>query len=237
MDAGLFSPTRIWQNLILYPTLSNASVMRKGHTMNVWLNPAWAIDLLTLRHLLVSCDSLLDIGCGPSSPARFIPANKTGIDAYGPSLETARANGTHQHFIQDDVRNIQTLFKEHSFDATIALDLIEHLPKNEGWILLDNMERIARKRVVVFTPNGFMPQANKEDGDLQEHLSGWTTHDFASRGYRVYGINGWKRLRSGMSLKYKPKVFWAVISSLTQLLYCQTHPESASAILAVKIIE
>lgn len=205
--------------------------------MNIWLNPASAVYILALRRLLKKCRTLLDIGCGTASPSRFVPAEKTGLDGYQPSLDIAQKAGTHEHFIQGDVRDLNRYCGPKTFDAVTALDLIEHLPKEEGWTLLDDMERIAKKRVVVFTPNGFMPQANKENGDLQEHVSGWVTSDFKARGYRVYGMHGLKSLRDGVTLKHKPRTLWALISMLTQLFYCRNHPESAGSLLAVKTMD
>ena len=39
-----------------------------------------------------------------------------------------------------------------------ALDVIEHLPKEGGLALLDELERVCRGQVVVLTPYGFMEQ-------------------------------------------------------------------------------
>jgi SAM-dependent methyltransferase len=205
--------------------------------MNIWLNPASAVYILALRRLLKGCRTLLDIGCGTASPARFIPAEKTGFDGYKPSLDIARKADTHEHFILGDVRDLSRHAASKAFDAVTALDLIEHLPKEDGLKLLDDMERIAGKRVVVFTPNGFMPQGRKEDGDLQEHVSGWNTGDFEARGYRVYGMHGLKSLRDGVTLKYRPRALWAVVSLITQLFYCLHHPETSGSLLAVKTMD
>ena len=46
-------------------------------------------------------------------------------------------------------------FSDRSFDAVIALELLEHLNKEEGYELIHNMERWARSKVIVSTPNGF----------------------------------------------------------------------------------
>ncbi|MBN2822697.1 MAG: hypothetical protein JXR33_05835 [Coriobacteriia bacterium] len=73
-----------------------------------------------------------------------------------------------------------------SIDTVVLLDVIEHLPKDEGRRLLEATVSIARSQVVVFTPLGFMPQGDAEDKDAwglggtdwQVHRSGWTPDDF-----------------------------------------------------------
>ena len=92
------------------------------------------------------------------------------------------------------VRTIAQLFADKRFDGCVALDVIEHLPKPDGLDLLQQMEALARKRVIFFTPNGFMPQRSR-NGDLQEHLSGWSVDDFEGLGYTVVGMCGPKTLR------------------------------------------
>ena len=64
-------------------------------------------------------------------------------------------------------------FDSCSFDCVTALDVIEHIKKAEGLRLLEDMERIAKKRIVVFTPNGFLPQSVHNNNPLQIHKSGW----------------------------------------------------------------
>ena len=118
-------------------------------------------------------------------------------------------------------------------DACVALDLIEHLPKDDGWQLLDDLEHCATQRVVIFTPNGFLPQHGHDD--LQEHLSGWTPDEMRRRGYNVLGFYGHKALRGEYHrLKGRPKVFWAVVSLLSQTLVARHRPEKAAAIYCVK---
>lgn len=185
-----------------------------------------------------SCSSILDVGCGKNSPLRFIPkAHLVGVDGFAPAIEEARQRGTHDELLLGDVQKLTGLFDSKQFDACIALDVIEHLPKEEGWRMLESMEKLARKRVVIFTPNGFVPQHSK-DGDLQEHLSGWTAEDLRPHGYEVFGMCGPKSLRGEYHIiKYKPRAFWALVSLAADYAYSRGHPESAAAILAVKKLD
>jgi hypothetical protein len=73
-------------------------------------------------------------------------------------------------------------------DSVFALDVIEHMEKEEGLQFLKEAERVARKQILVYTPLGFYPQSyedkNKLDrwqmggGYWQTHRSGWNPEDF-----------------------------------------------------------
>ncbi len=100
--------------------------------------------------------------------------------------------------------------------------------------LLDDMERIAKEKVIVYTPNGFLPQGTVRDNPYQVHLSGWTTEEFESRGYNVIGINGWKPLRHEFSrIRFRPIIFWKLVSGLTRRLV-RIYPKLAFQLLATK---
>jgi len=46
------------------------------------------------------------------------------------------------------------------------------LQKQQDLELLRKMEAIARERIILFTPNGFLPQSAPRDNALHEHKSG-----------------------------------------------------------------
>jgi hypothetical protein len=117
----------------------------------------------------------------------------------------------------------------------VALDVIEHLSKEDGLKLAAAMERVARKSVVLLTPKGFLPQRHTEQADLQVHLSGWEPAEMRALGYRVLGMLGPQALRGEYHvIKPRPRPLWAAVSLLCQLLWCRWRPDSAAAILCVK---
>lgn len=189
-----------------------------------------------LKKILNGCDTILDIGCGEYSPLRFVPSTHAyGIDAHKPSLEKSKKRKVHDNYQLGDIRHITSQWSAHSFDACVAIDLIEHLTKKEGLKLIDNMLKIAKKRIVIFTPNGFLLQ--RDTNILQEHRSGWTTQEMQNLGFHVIGIFGDKRLRGDHHhLKIKPKVFSGMISEFTQHLYARNNPQTAAALLCYKDI-
>jgi SAM-dependent methyltransferase len=198
-------------------------------------NPSLYMLLRELRSALAGSKTVLDVGCGNKSPMRYLSGvHLTGIDGYAPALDEARLGKTHDAYQLGDVRRVADLFQGRHFDACVSLDVIEHLPKEDGWKMLEQMEKLATRRVIIFTPNGFIPQKSK-DGDLQEHLSGWTADEMRQRGYTVLGIYGPKSLRGEYHrIKRQPRVFWLLISYLSHFLSTRRNPENAAAIFCVK---
>jgi len=206
---------------------------------SAWRAAANNPSLLTLvgeiRSNLNGCRTVLDVGCGNFSPMSYLSnLHLVGVDGYPPAIEEAKRSGTHDDYLVGNILQLGEFIKGQRFDACVALDVIEHLHKADGWRMLEDMERLATRRVIIFTPNGFIPQKSQY-GDLQEHLSGWTAEEMRARGYRVLGMYGPKSLRGEYHrVKYQPRVFWVLVTLLLHYLYTRTHPEKAAAIFCVK---
>lgn len=161
-----------------------------------------------------------------------------GLEAYQPSIELAQRLKTHDEIVQGDVRRLSEHFSPKQVDACVALDLIEHLPKEDGFELIEGMERIARKKVIVLTPSGFLPQGHTDAGDLQVHLSGWQPGEMRERGFKVMGHLGPKALRGEHHiLKYQPRILWGMFSLACHWTWTRWYPQHAAAILCVKTID
>jgi Methyltransferase domain len=189
------------------------------------------------REVCSSCSSLLDVGCGEISPiSRFrkrLPYT-VGVDAFEPALVKSRNLRIHDENLCANVLEIGDRFPERSFDCVIALDVIEHLTKENGLRLLKTMERIARKKVVVSTPNGFLPQDAVDGNPLQCHQSGWEVEEMRRMGYRVLGMSGWQPLRGAEAKPaWRPYFLCDRLSRLTELFFEQ-HPKHAFQILCIK---
>jgi SAM-dependent methyltransferase len=182
-------------------------------------------------------DSVLDVGCGANSPlGRFGVryAYTAGVELFAPALERSRALGIHDDYYAIDALELAERIEPRSFDAVVAFDLIEHLRKEDGLALLAAMERIARHRVVVFTPNGFLPQVPADGNPFQAHRSGWRAGDFLDLGYEVRGVHGLRHLRGERaSLRWRPGKLWGAVSDLTQPLV-HRWPALAFHLLCVK---
>jgi len=149
------------------------------------------------RYLVDPVESVMDIGCG-IRPQPYILAKGTHylVDPHGPYLDRAAADWPHGTqprcwTIIADWRRAVEITAPDSVDIVFLLDVIEHLPKEEGRELLERTIPIARKQVVVFSPLGLLPQAALEGSDqwgfstganaLQAHRSGWTPFDLDER--------------------------------------------------------
>ena len=182
--------------------------------------------------------SILDVGCGEDSPLRIFAhrTHRVGVDAYEPAIERSRAAGIHDEYHVADILKLDELFDQNSFDAVVAFDVLEHVEPSEGLALLDAMERIATKRVVILTPNGFVPQSARDGNPWQVHHSGWTAGQMRELGYTVTGVHGLRYLRSEeAAIRWKPERFWHLASDLTEPL-AKRVPSLAYQIIAVKVI-
>jgi SAM-dependent methyltransferase len=143
-------------------------------------------------------DSVLDVGCGSGdfilslvSTERVRIGSLVGLDADAPSLQRARTLGIYSDVVRGDAS--RPPFRNHTFEVCLSTEVIEHLGKKEGWEFLSSLEAIARRRVVLSTPNGFIPylplDADNHGGrnELLEHRSGWSPEDFAGRSYSIEG--------------------------------------------------
>lgn len=189
-----------------------------------------------LEKELKGCKSVLDVGCGSNSPIRFFSKNiySEGMDIFLPSIEKSREKKIHNRYHQTNVLDIGKKFKKDSFDCVVALDLIEHLEKSDGLRLIKEMENIARNKIIILTPNGFLPHEEYDGNKYEAHKSGWNEKEMKDLGYKVTGINGIKFLRGDFArIKFQPKYFWWVASDMTQL-FVRKRPEKAFQILCVK---
>lgn len=189
------------------------------------------------RHLK-KCSSVLDVGCGSDSPLAKI--NKFfishGVDAHKPSVLTSRNKKIHNKYTIGNMNQLCKYFKPKSFDAVIALDVIEHFPKEEAYKLIKDMEKIARKKVILLTPNGFYPQDGYDSNPYQIHKSGWSTKDLQKLNYKIYGLRGLKYLRGDYAtIKYKPWILWGTFAFISEPLL-HLFPNFSYDLFAIKNI-
>ncbi len=187
-----------------------------------------------LRKELAGYTSVLDLGCGDFSPVLHcrIPFS-VGVELCEPSLSRGMKLKTHSQFVLGDIRRIE--FKPKSFDAVIALNVLEYLTKQEGIDLLEKMEQWAKKRVVATTSNGLWARKSASKTRLKKYKFGWKANDLTKLGYRVNGIEGWKGSKELKEISNPLAIGFlqARFSNLTQKI-CYHHPRLAITLLAVK---
>lgn len=182
-------------------------------------------------------NTVIDLGCGRSSPIKFFSnelAYSLGVDSHLAAVADSRKSKIHTAYTVSGILEACRKIEDNSFDCALALDVIEHFTKADGEKLLNEMARIAKKRIIIYTPNGFLEQNVFEDNQAQKHLSGWTAKEMLNSGFKVYGMSGLKLLREERGeLKYRPRSIWRLISSLTQIPVYYL-PTLAFQILCVK---
>jgi len=120
----------------------------------------------------------------------------------------------------------------------LATEVLEHLSKDDGKIMLEQMEKIARKKIILTTPNGFLPTyAGPDDNPTETHLSGWTVNELRKLGFKVYGLNGlkalWKVEQGQAVIKFKPRRVFTILVEISEL-FVYVHPSLAFQFFLVK---
>lgn len=193
-----------------------------------------------LKEKFETTDSILELGAGRNSYIRNIDkkVHITAVDVHENSIEDAKKNIIYNEYIQADVLMMDGKINNKSYDIVVAFDLIEHFDKENGERLIRLMENIARKRIIIFTPNGYLPQPAFDNNPFQEHKSGWSFDEMRRRGFHVRGINGIKFLTGMYSLpRIRPKELGVFVRNISWILLNVFNLENLSfAILCIKEI-
>jgi hypothetical protein len=155
---------------------------------------------------LIVGETVLDVACGLGRWCHLIQSNFweaglptppaiDGFDAFEPNVEHCRRSGCYRNVW------VQTLPSplEGSWDTVLACEVIEHVPQAQVEDVVGLLERVARRRIIITTPN--FP-AYRGGGDTivghneyEAHLSYVARSFFRSRGYRLRGA-GWGNPRN-----------------------------------------
>ncbi|HUI10189.1 MAG TPA: class I SAM-dependent methyltransferase [Bacteroidota bacterium] len=117
----------------------------------IWGNAPDAYQKTVRRDLLsvipASCGSVLDVGCGDGYITNALPANMrvVGLDVGEASLKHLRR--------ETRIGEVTALpFANGEFDLVMANDVVEHIPGPEFSRALAELQRVARRWVVVTVP-------------------------------------------------------------------------------------
>jgi len=217
---------------ISFPKLMFLSIWASLKPIYKKFFPSWE-DYL--KRELAGCETVLDLGCGYNSAIQYckVPFS-VGVELFEPYLQESQKKSIHSEYIKEDITKIE--FAPKSFDIVVCFEVLEHLTKDQGYKLCEKMEKWAKNKIVIKTPNNYIEQDGYDDNPLQEHKSGWDVEELQKLGFEVYGISGWKKLRGYRGeIQYKPVLLWKCISSLTQKITYRC-PKSAFQLFAIKRI-
>jgi SAM-dependent methyltransferase len=212
----------------------SGSLRDRWRLLRAWLSPSRTVEL---GRVIPEGSSVLDVGCGSHSQLvnlRDRLSRLTGIDAFPAALAEAQRRGAFDSLVEGRVQELDKLFDANAYDVVAAIDLLEHLDEEDGARLLEPMERVATGRVVVLTPNRFVPQGELDGNPWQVHRSGWSPRQFRLRGFTVRGMHGLRALRSEEAyIRFRPHRFWAVVSDFTAPV-ARVVPSLAYHLIATK---
>jgi len=137
-------------------------------------------------------------------------------------------------------REINSFFDDDKVDCVVSIGNIEHLNKSDGFLLLENVEKLARKLIIFETPNGFVHQGPVDGNIYQIHLSGWTPSEFKNRGYKCYGTTGLKFLKKDSekgAYKFQIRGMRMLDVLLSRILFTKYFPKLCFNFVAFKLID
>lgn len=200
-----------------------------------------------LAEELRGCSSVLDLGCGPKSPLKHCQnvQYSVGVEAFAPYLAASQAQHIHTEYLLKPIEGVS--FPRKSFDAVIMVEVLEHLPAEVGLAVLRRAEGWARKKIIVTSPNGFLPQKALDGNPHQEHRSGWDVGTLQQLGFSVHGLAGLKALRREAPhdtmetdllapIRFRPRLFWFAVATASQLVTHRLLPQHAFELFCVKTV-
>ena len=179
---------------------------------------------------------ILDVGSGPCQKLkdrRFAGVDITCLDIFKPYLSACQKLGF--KVLNGDAKKLKSYFNDKSFDIALLIDVLEHFTKTDGKNVLSQVEKIARKQIIIWTPVGMYPQdydcvdeswkafgnlQTKQKNKYQQHISSWYPKDLEKMGYVCTVLKD-----------YHPD-----IRSVSHKLKDQPVPITASQMWAIKIL-
>jgi Methionine biosynthesis protein MetW len=83
-------------------------------------------------------------------------------------------------YIKGELPECLANFNDNSFDLVISCDVLEHLPKHDGFLMLYEVERITSSIGLIFSPNGFLKQSPNVGNAHNAHISSWTPKEMSN---------------------------------------------------------
>lgn len=186
-------------------------------------------------------ETILDLGCGKgdimaSLKRRGYKGAAIGGDVFLRYLKVCKTCPTYNDCVLLDAR--YPPFREKSIDLILFIGVIEHLGKGDGLVVLEELDRLSKKRIIVLTSSGFLPQDSFDCNIYQEHKSGWFPEEFRKRGYKVYGVSRIKRAPYAIKSKIGKKISALLIAfpllRFVSQPFVYTKPEIAFHMVCVK---
>ncbi|MHA1727881.1 MAG: glycosyltransferase [Promethearchaeota archaeon] len=221
-----------WKKVIFYPITKKFEAVLDFFNRYLDLFP----DFVEItKKELYGCKSILDLGCGYLSPIQHLNFPfSVGVELFGPYLQESKKMDIHNHYIWGDIQLLE--FRPKSFDAVVLYEVLEYLTKEEGELLLQKMEKWAKKKIIILTPNKNSKRIKNTFNPFNKYKSGWGVKELKKLGYNVQGFYGWKKLRGlDGAIRFKPSYLVGILSNFTERI-THNHPKLAYELCAIKTI-
>lgn len=103
-----------------------------------------------ISKFIYSGETVLDVGGGTGIISKFINNQITILDINKKELEIAKKQG--MDIINTDFNNNK--LKNESYDVVVSASALEHIKQEKRENYLKELKRIAKKRIIIFTPIG-----------------------------------------------------------------------------------
>jgi ubiquinone/menaquinone biosynthesis C-methylase UbiE len=141
----------------------------------------------------LSKKSFLEVGCGLGKWGYSIklgwsgePTYSVGVDAWPKNLHFVKAHGVYDDVILADARALP--FADKSIDTVIACAFLHCMKKSDGFILINEIERVSTGKTILTVPNNETTFAVDPENPFEEDCSNWTSTDLKNLGYEIKGV-------------------------------------------------
>jgi len=135
---------------------------------------------------------LLSLCCGNGMELkRLYTEDVTAVDIVRPYLDALKEKYPFVKTVCSDVLDFLKEQPNDSYDVISIIDGIEHLDKKKGLEVIKQMKRVAKEKILLFTPEGYTRNEPKDTwgikgGDhFQHHLSGWEVLELKDLGFQL----------------------------------------------------
>lgn len=157
--------------------------------------------------------TIVDLGCRDCWHTAGLPGveQHVGVEVWKPALNRGIEKAAAGHIpnfepVCDDALKFLSLQNEGTYDAVLAIDLIEHIQPTIAGAVLHEMARVARRLTVVWTTLGMIKQGPHDvDGGhnpFEQHVWGPTSEAFEALGWAVRCYPTWHQERGGAILAW-----------------------------------
>jgi len=147
--------------------------------------------------------TILDVGGGTGTLIKILKRSlpncyTVNLELSIGDLKESKKRNAHSAYVLGDAT--KPPLREGFFDVAILSNILEHIKKQEGLMLLEKINYIAKKRIIAVPCNQATYESPDPKNPHQAHISEWTPIDF-SQNYK-------NRRYGGLWLKGKPLSYY-----------------------------